>query len=166
MGRQIQFFMIGNDEKKFLEVIESFGDLVVDKKGNPLGKDSLMLEEEKISWTKFLITFNESQIKKDENGFIYRIESDVIDFTRCSIEIGNVVRVGRIWAEFNFYDNNGALVKKSKWFEKNFNKYRDWIKKNYRISIDKFAYIGEETYRLNKEKGYKMMSGPKVEIVF
>jgi hypothetical protein len=173
MGRQIRFFMIGNDEKKFFEVIEAFGDLIVDKKGKSLEisklKEILLQEEEKkvlSTLNKFFITFNESKLIKDENGFIEPFESDVIDFSRCSIEGGNMVWQGRIWAEFNYYDNNGVLVKKEKWFEQKFNMYRSWIKKNFRISVDKFAYIGEEAYKLYKEKGYRMMNSPKVEIEF
>jgi len=170
MGKQIRFFMHGNDELKFLEIMEEQGDSIVDDKANPIEINKLKQffrnTVEEVELTQFFMIFPESKLIRDENGFIEPIESDVIEFSRCSIESENMVWAGRIWAEFNYYDNNDAMVKKDKWFEQKFNKYRNWIKKNLRISVDKGYYIGEEAYKLYKEKGYRMKAGPKVEIKF
>jgi hypothetical protein len=169
MGRQIRFFMLNSDEEKFLEYVKESGAQIFDKKSNPIEIDKfgrIIEDKDQPSITQLFITSPESKIRKDENGFIDQILSDVIVFRRCSLTEKKMVWEGRIWAEFKYYDDRDELIKKEKWFEQKFNKYRSWIKKNFRISIDKFAYIGEEAYNLYKEKGYRMMNGPKVEIKF
>ncbi len=169
MGKQIRFFMLNSDEEKFLEYVKESGAQISDKKSNPIEIDKfgrIIEDKDQPSITQLFITSPESKIIKDENGFIDQILSDVIVFRRCSLTEEKMVWEGRIWAEFKYYDDRDELIKKEKWFEQKFNKYRSWIKKNFRISIDKFAYIGEEAYKLYKEKGYRMMNGPKVEIKF
>ncbi len=173
MGRQIRFFMVGSDEIKFLELIEAEGDLIVDEKGNNIDintlKDGMLHSEEKkdyMTFTEFYIIFPDSKKIKFESSIINQIRSDVIEVSRCSMTKENLVWEGRLWAEFKYYDDKGDTIIKEKWFEQKFNKYRSWIKKNFRISLDKSSYIGEEAYKLYKEKGYRMMNGPKVEIKF
>lgn len=173
MGRQTRFFMVGKDEVKFFEIIGEFGDLTVDDRANPINLNKVrefpVYTDERIDpppITQFFVIPPELNVRKTENGFIDQISSDVIEFSRCSITDKNIVWEGRIWAEFRYYDENDQLVKKEKWFEQKFNKYSRWIKKNLRISIDKDSYIGEEAYRLYKEKGYRMMNSPNVEIKF
>ncbi len=161
--------MLNSDEEKFLEYVKESGAQISDKKSNPIEIDKfgrIIEDKDQPSITQLFITSPESKIIKDENGFIDQILSDVIVFRRCSLTEEKMVWEGRIWAEFKYYDDRDELIKKEKWFEQKFNKYRSWIKKNFRISIDKFAYIGEEAYKLYKEKGYRMMNGPKVEIKF
>ena len=173
MGKQIRFFMLGSDEIKFLELIEATGDLIVDDKGNTIDiiefKEGLLHSEEKkdyLAFTEFYIIFPDSNIIKFESGIINQIRSDVIEVLMCSVTEENLVREGRLWAEFKYYDENRMLKSKGKWFEEKFNLYRNWIKKNLRISVNKGYYIGEEAYKLYKEKGYRMKAGPKVEIKF
>lgn len=161
--------MLNRDEEKFLEYVKESGDQISDNKSNPIEIDKFGRIIEKIdqpSITQLFITSPESKIINDENGFIDQILSDVIVFRRCLINEEKMVWEGRIWAEFKYYDDNEEMIKKEKLFEQKFNKYRSWIKKNFRISLDKSSYIGEEAYTLYKEKGYRMMGGPKVELDF
>lgn len=169
MGKQIRFFMLNCDEKKFLDYVKESGDPIFDKKSNPIELDKFGRIIEKIdqpSIKQIFITSPESKIIKDENGFIDQILSDVIVFRRCSTTEEKMVWEGRIWAEFKYYDDSGEMIQKEKWFEQKFNKYKSWIKKNSRISVDKDSYIGVKAYKLYKEKGYRMMNSPKVEIKF
>ncbi len=173
MGRQIRFFMHGDDEIKFIELVEYFGDSISDRGGNPFDISKLngfLLHKEEITdsskLTILFIIFPESKLVKRESGYINPVEADVIEFSRCDITDNNQIWEGRLWAEFKYYDENGTLKSKDKWFEQKFNKYRNWIKKNLRISVDKDYYIGEEAYKLYREKGYRMKAGPKVEIKF
>jgi len=144
----------------------------VDDKGNPIPIHTLMeiprYNGEKTHVppiTQFFIASSESKIFKSKNGFLDQIRSDVIECSRCILQNGNLLFEGRIWVEPRYYDENGIIKNKEAWLAQKFNAYRSWIKKNFRISADKSAYIGAEAYAL-KTKGHRMMNGPNVEVMF
>jgi hypothetical protein len=67
-----------------------------------------------------------------EQNFYYLdpIPNEVIEFHRCQTVNGRITR-GRIWAEFNYWNNGNPsdLIRKSNDFEKWFNRLARWIKR-------------------------------------
>ena len=53
---------------------------------------------------------------------------------------------GRFWYAPEYYDDYGNKVRKSKELDILFNNLSKFIKKNYRLTKDKFAYIGPDAY--------------------
>ena len=166
--------MLYSDESKFLEVTQQFGDALVDVKLHPLSFTEL---EKPMIYTgerlevpplpQFFIHSPKSRLITSSNGFLDQICSDVIEYSRCSIfKNTHTVRSGRIWAKFSYYGENGETIKKPTWFSERYTAYRKWITKNLIPDSSHTFYIGEEAYTLYKEKGYKMMASPKVEVTF
>lgn len=168
MGRQIRFFMLGQDEEEFLKHVKENGDIIIDTKGNVL-ETEYILETSMPKVLQVLIKSPQSKIVLDLNGFVNDFKSDVIVFSRStSLAKHDPKRIwdGRLWVELRNYDENGIVVMKPKWLEENFNRYKKWITKNCKISNDKAFYICRNAYRLNKDEGYKMMNSPKYEVEF
>ena len=151
MGKQINFFLVGKDEDEFLDYIYSSGDNIVDRKGKSLTKDEALKEK----FYHLYIKSPQSIIKTRDSGMLENDVSDVIEFSRNTI-IGNRVEQGRLYIQMINYDTNGNKIRRQKWLENIYNKYKKWIIKHCKISKDKGWYIGIETYRLYKEEGYKM----------
>lgn len=176
MGNQIGFFCINEDEMEFIEHITNQGGLLVDSKNQEINSELLKKTPIYTSkglnpapMLKFYIVFDKSKISVSETGFIEPLYSDVIEFSRSTISFKNneyYVDPGRIWAEFTYYDRNGKLVKKEKFLKEKYNHYKTWIRGNFKLNKDKDYFIGSETYRLYKENGYRMKSGPMIEESF
>jgi len=78
----------------------------------------------------------------------------------------NHVEHGRIWYQTQYYDAMGVIKKKHKRLIDQYNNYKKWILKNYRISKCRDFYIGEEAYKLYKSGEYRMMATPMTEVHF
>ncbi len=161
MGKQIRFFMAKEDELEFYDLVLSSNDFFIDDKQNILDKEALFNSNE----ITLYIAQPNSNIIKDENGYINIIRSEVIEYSRCLFRNSNL-DYGRLWAEFKFYDSEGELVQKEKWFNDKFSSYRKWIKKNYRVSKSKDFYIGEQAYKLYLTKELEMMATPLIKVEF
>ena len=69
-------------------------------------------------------------IKEQNYYYLDPIPNEVIQFHRCQTVNGRITR-GRIWAEFNYWNNGNPsdLIRKSNDFEKWFNRLARWIKR-------------------------------------
>lgn len=66
---------------------------------------------------------------------------------------------GRFWYEPNYYDEKGVQVQKSKELDKLFDSFSKYVKKNYKLTADKFAYIGPNVYEKYREGVFNPCSG-------
>jgi len=162
MGKQIRFFMVQQDEEKFLKVIKEFGDTIVDNMLQPFSLCDITSSTKEI----LNIISPESSIIKSKRGCIDSLFSDTIEFSRSYLKNQNELYYGRLWTELKYYNENREIVTKSKVLNDRYSFYNKWIKKNFKISDDKDFYIGEEAYKLYKEFDLRMMATPKTEVVF
>jgi hypothetical protein len=165
MGRQIGFFMINEDETELIKIVIESGDIFIDDKGEKISPDEI--KNDYLFW----IVSPQSKIVMTDYGHVDDDRVEAIQFERSQIIDQQIVRPGRLWVQLRYYSSKGEnyrIITKDKWLEKKYNVYKRWIIKNCTINKDKILryYIGKETYRLYKEEGYRMMTGPKVEIEF
>ena len=161
MGRQIRFFMYGNDELLFLEEVKRNFDLLLDEQSEPI-KDFVKPDVLR----SFFITKENSNIFNRTSGKIDPLFSEVIQFTRSLIKNDNQLWEGGLWIETKFYDKNKKLIIKPDWIINKFDFYKKWITKNFILNKEKNVYIGKNAYQLYKEKGFVMKNAPNVNIDF
>ena len=162
MGKQVRFFMTNKDEVDFLKAIIQFNNSILDNKAFVLTVEGANSSPN----LSLFITARNTNISKDNNGFVDPIVADVIQFSRCMLLEDKYLRNGRLWAEFKYYDDSKKLVNKNKGFKDTYNIYEKWIKKNFRLSKCKDYYIANDAYRAYKEDEIILMAGPKQIIEF
>lgn len=169
MGKQINFLMDKETEKRFFEFIRKDG--VVLFEGNnevpqiinilpePFsgkGRFSIYIYNEKFG--KYIISETKKGIK-----YIDSIKSTVIEFNRTIIREGaKEVSRGRLWLETKFYNEDGELVSKDIDLDEWYKNLCKWIKKNVpRTEISNNGreykeYITKSVVQL-LEQGYKIV---------
>ena len=139
MGRQIQFVMSNDDERKFVEFIFSnegsrilayrhpMGSVVYygesDIKFGDLGNLQLWIWRTDLSPEPTYNVFSKQKFRT-----INSIKSEVIQFTR-SFERNGILKPGRLWADLNKETKGSDFIK---WYEK----LVRWVKKNAVLSSD------------------------------
>jgi len=161
MGRQILFFFSREDEIEFLTKVHEMGLIIMDEYKNKLFAEDIKTKND----FAYFISYENSNIVIT-NDYINQIYSDIIKFTCCKSWKEKTLDIGRIWIEMRYYDSSDNLVKKDEILEKIYNQLVRWIKKNTRISTNKFCYIGKHAYKLYKEEGWRMVQGAKVNFDF
>jgi hypothetical protein len=156
MGRQIRFFMYGDDESMFFDYIIGSGDSIVDKKGNILDKGFLS----DMNLDQVYIKSSRAILMKRESGYLDEFESNIIEWSRSCVEEDNKKNIqdGRLWIELIGYNQEGTTYRKEKWVEDKYNYYKKWIVKNSMISKDKMYYIGQAAYKIHREQGYRLFN--------
>ncbi len=176
MGKQINFFMLNSDERIFFDYIKEQGDSIIDINLNPIDSNSINgnviytdIPLDSPPLLQFFIISTDSIIKKYKNKYLDTISSDVIEFSRGSLQIiGNetILSPGRIWAELKYYNDQNKIIGKDKWFQDRTKNYINWIKKNFKSNIEKHYFIGSNTIQETCDNKYKLMDGPKFEVKF
>jgi hypothetical protein len=166
MGRQVRFFMDRNDEKRFVEFVRSSRDVVIlpydspDPRFPPLN-DLPDYSSDNFSFMLWL--FNPRVSSRLETDYVpeqhhYTIDRDtssVVEFSR-TIREGNIVRPGRLWAEFKYLDPDRKWALKEPEFKKWYESLAKWIRKNYSREIDPDFYFGPGALKLVKEGGVEV----------
>jgi|GEM_PF-5432169 len=173
MGRQINFFMFGDDEHKFLNYVKETQNYLIDRFGNTISFEEMepsccSKDENQANRMMdiYYIAAPNSKIEIRDKAGLQSVISEVIEFSPSIIRHSNELWNGRIWIETKYYDEHRNIVMKPKWFIDMFNLYQKWIKKNLRPNKDKDFYVGDNAYKLKKSEGYRLMNSPKVEIDF
>ncbi|MCL6591888.1 MAG: hypothetical protein K6U80_18300 [Firmicutes bacterium] len=159
MGRQINFFMTEQDERRFIEEFIKVNDLLMLKMLTNDGKIEYINYEDKIEDLQLYIAAKHSKIIVSPIGVVDS-SSEVIEFSRSWPEKEKILRSGRLWVNSQYWTKDGVLTKQPEWLMQIFNKAVKWIKKNYRRSKDEHYYIGEDAYRLYAQEGWIMSTGP------
>lgn len=160
MGRQINFYLVGDDETEFTDVILRAGGAFVDEWGMAITEERAIQAERKV-YIKFL----QSQVKMNSSGRVDYPISDVIEFKRSMIRDRNIY-LGRLWVEIIGFDERGRIRSKDVWLEDKYSSYKRWITRHCKISRDKTCYIGQKTYRLYKEQGFRTCTNSKYDAEF
>jgi hypothetical protein len=164
MGKQVRFFMTHEDEIDFLRHTVRDGNLILDNKSQVLSAEEAIHSSQLILFVSRK-NVNINDIKKNGNGYINQMDAEVIEFLRGKFIDSKHLMSGRIWAEFNFYDN-AQLRTKSEEFKPMYKSYEKWIKGNFRISVAKDYYIADNAYKSYKKSSLILVDGPKQTVDF
>lgn len=161
MGRQINFYMLPEDEREFIsyvlqrkdvvmiaEPFESKSPNIISSLPEPFSKP---LWHSVYFWNKNINGAPETKyIEKQGYFLIDSLASSVIEFSRSFIRDNFLVR-GRIRAQINYWKED-KIVSKGKEFENWFNAIVRWIRKHYQ-KISELEYIGPHALEWKKRGG-------------
>ena len=161
MGRQINFYMLPEDEKEFISyVLQRKGVVMIAPHFQSKSPDIVSRLPEPFSkpfwrsiyfWDKNVNGKLETKhIEKQGYFLIDSLTSPVIEFSRSFIRDNILVR-GRIWAQLKYWKGN-EIVSKGKEFENWFNAMTRWIWKHYQ-KISELEYIGPHALEWKKRDG-------------
>lgn len=165
MGKQINFYMHGDDELQFLAAARQRAEVLVlpyrsaTEKFEPL-KD-LPQAGEAFAYGVWLWSPTECApyevewVEPQRSYYVNRFASEVIEFSRSFEDEGALVR-GRIWAEMVAIDpeDPNSFIRKSASFEKWFDSLVRWIKKNYeKVDGPIPEYVGHGAAKFKREGG-------------
>lgn len=151
MGRQINFFMVNEDEKELFDLIQASGDVIINKFGVPVTYDTILHESLEQVWIKS----SQSVTKIRESGMLDR-DSDIIELDRNTIR-KNRIEQGRLYLDMYYLDESGNIARKGKWLETLYDRYKKWVVNHCSISDDKHWYISRATYQLYLQ-GFQMVA--------
>ena len=141
MGKQVNFYMTAEDEREFVEFVRT-GEKVALFKSVQASPEILELDKMPPAGEPFwfsLCLWNTDHkppptltyIKEQGYYCVEEMESEVIQFHRCGVDQGRLVR-GRIWAEMSYWrlgDVSPIVIRKSEAFVKWFDRLAKWIKR-------------------------------------
>jgi hypothetical protein len=139
MGRQISFYMLPDDEVRFLEGIERFGEPVLlavratspspvvlerlPQQGTVEARSGVVLARKPLGLIVMKKLAEESFVLNKDN-------SEVVEFHQSEVRDGMLLR-GRLWMEPAGHDENFDPVPKSKEYVDWYGRIAGWIRKNY-----------------------------------
>ena len=141
VGKQVNFYMTADDEQKFVEFVRSDRHVAVFKSVLPTMEVTDLVELPRRGepfW--FSLCFwdkdhcpspSSTYIKQQGHYCINEIESEVIQFHRCGLDEGRLVR-GRIWAEMTGWrrEDPATIINKSEAFSAWYERLANWIKRH------------------------------------
>ena len=161
MGRQINFYMLPEDEEEFIsyalqrkgvvmiaDPFESKSPNIISRLPEPFSKP---FWHSVYFWNKNINGKLETKyIEKQGYFLIDSLMSSVIEFSR-SFTRDNILVRGRIWAQLKYWKGH-EIVSKGKDFENWFNAIARWIRKHYQ-KISESEYIGPHALEWKKRGG-------------
>jgi hypothetical protein len=163
MGRQVNFYMTAEDEREFVAFVRSDRDVRVFKSVSPSTEISFLDELPPVGepfwfalclWDRRLSAPELSHIEQQGYYAVKETESEVIQFHRCGLDEGRLVR-GRIWAEMEYWDlsrNPPHRVRKSESFRRWFDRLANWVKR-HSVRDERGDYILPGAAKFAKEGG-------------
>jgi len=161
MGQQVRFFMDSGDEKRFVEFLRGTGDVIIlpyhSPTKNPIGLKNLP-NPSSDDFPYHVWLFNRSVSSNLVMEYIptlncYMVDqsvSSVVEFSR-TVQRENMMRPGRLWAEFKYLDSKGNWAFKEDEFKKWYESLVKWIRKNHSREIDPDFYSGPGAVELIKK---------------
>lgn len=157
MGKQMRFFLNQNDINNFYIFLKEQDSFIINEDGTALEDYDIQRLQDyeymrnKFKHCSFFITYQNAKINYRYYSSIDRkclssMDSEVIEFS-FSFPKDKKYEVGRVWFSEKYYDDKGNIFEKSSTLSDLYNKIYRYIRKNYRLSTDKFAYIAENAYK-------------------
>ena len=163
MGRQIRFHIVQEDANELINFIYSKGGIIINENENGaeasedellhiMDKKYFVGKDRAPSWCVKLP--NSNIVSNPYNAaLIICSNSEVLELSFPDIRNGEspLYDVGRIWYEKYAFENGAWYLKEHESeLTKLYNSINYYIRKNYRLSVDKFSYIGKYAYELYK----------------
>jgi hypothetical protein len=150
MGRQVEFYMLGQDETEFLTALRAKADVVVISERSSTNQPKILegfpeigsklAREGVVLWNR---TISAELVMKEvaPGAFVVdKTDADVIEFRQSEI-VDGILRRGRIWMDPNASDENFQPIKKSQEFLKWYDSAARWIRKHFERETRGF-YVG------------------------
>jgi hypothetical protein len=171
MGKQVNFYMLEEDEREFVEFVLSERKTVILGAGSqqemPPILDGLPVEDSPTIWRNTVFFWRPSyplftrhvvmKVGPLQGQGVYYIDflrSSVIEFGRSLLlPDENLLTRGRIWAEMRRLEGD-KFVHKGEEFEKWYDTIAAWIRKRYRkVGTKPYFYIGPRAYSWHQAGG-------------
>lgn len=152
MGRQVEFYMLPEDEREFLRAIRAFGPVSImrERSAKPEPETLESLPTELAEVRQGVVLWNpgtpgELQFKRLSEGsyIIDKANSEVLELRQCELS-GRGLERGRIWADLaSLSVRDGGRVPKSDAFVAWYAQVARWIRDHYaRLPADKQTFVG------------------------
>lgn len=139
VGKQVNFYMDGNDERSFIEFLRADPNTVIFRSSEKTSEIEDLVDLPKPNelewfalnlWHKHLSTPVLDYIERQGYYSPNKEVSEIIEFDRSTKDQGRLVR-GRLWAEMQYWSKEDPpqVVRKSEAFVKWYNRLANWIKK-------------------------------------
>lgn len=141
MGKQVNFYMTDDDERKFVEFVRSDRNVVIFNSVQTTTEIIALSElptSETPGWFSLCLWDKDhcppptlNYIKEQNYFSVDRFASEVIHFHRCGMDEGRLVR-GRIWAEMSGWrrEDPATTINKSDAFSAWYERLANWIKRH------------------------------------
>ena len=159
MGRQINFYMDKEKEDEFVKYAFEKDFYVIEenipKKEKNIYKTFKDYKRESLSYELYFCkNINVSKIMFTKSGRIDYSSSPIIEFTKTFIYSNsneNIIKIGRIWYEYKYINNNNQFIIKDEQLLKDYYILVEWIRKNvprrnfvYGGNLDSGGWIAKE----------------------
>jgi hypothetical protein len=159
MGKQVNFFMMGEDEQQFAEFILQDRRVVFVPEvaqSKPIPQFRSLEEADRTNYPQALLIWNRGigralTVKQYGAGNVRvdKANDAVIEFHRSILHNGKVLVAGRIWAEMVKFDEDRIQTTyKGKDFERWFDSIARWLRTEYEREAKYGIYIGHQAKRL------------------
>jgi hypothetical protein len=142
MGKQVNFYMTDDDEREVVAFVRASGNIAIFKSVQTSPEILELVEMPPRGepfwfalylWNKDVSPIPKlNYIKEQDYYAVEEMESEVIQFHRCGMDAGRLVR-GRLWAQMSYWrltDNSPAVVNKSDAFSAWYERLANWIKRH------------------------------------
>ncbi len=175
MGRQINFYMLPEDETEFIKFVKSIGNIEIHayrSREIPFRSLKQLPKPFSVDFWGTVYLYNKAigiveyhYVEKQKHYYISNDKSTVIEFSRSGLNDKNQLLEGRIWIATNYVvkDSSEELVWKQKpkefieWYEK----ITRWLRKNY-LKYGSI-YISKRVLEWLKQGGKLSVSGHIVD---
>ena len=165
MGRQVEFYMWGQDEREFIDFVKSTGEVIILPYTSPKADMPALAELPPASDEFMLWLFNRNVssrlltrfVQQQDYNVVDRDLSSVVEFSRTVLSEGVLVP-GRLWAIFNYVTPDMQWAYKEPEFKKWYERLARWIRKNYSRDPDlgHGFYFGPEARELARTGKVKL----------
>lgn len=155
MGRQILFYATSKDIAEMINYIKSFGWIIIKKNGDEINAD--FVYDLSLSNSSLFIKTISSKIElinySDGSGvYLDKVNSEIVEFMLpfryfFDSQSKNNFHYGRFYIETDKYKNSPIC---KMLYDSNVK----YVKNNFFISDNHFAYIGKDAYHLYKKGKY------------
>lgn len=162
MGRQINFYMLPEDEEEFVAyVLSQKKDILMvvghSETASPKIIENLPATFSEGNWNPIYFwdrnvngELKAEYIKTQGYFLVDSSASPVVEFIRCFVQ-DNLLLRGRIWAEIKYWNGDKSIYK-GKEFENWFNALARWIRRNYQ-KISKVEYLAPRAAEWHRRGG-------------
>lgn len=164
MGKQVNFYMLEEDEAAFMEAARARAEIIIVGSAStskaPTILDQLPTEHSPVVWRNKVylgrpgwalftqrLVMQAGPLQGQGLYFIDESGSPVIEFSRCILRPDGVLTRGRVWAEMRRLDGN-HFVYKGREFEAWYDSIAAWLRRHYRKVDDTkpYFYIAPKAY--------------------
>lgn len=169
MGKQVQFFTVLEDIAGLFSLIMERGHMILSKKNERIFGLGEELKAAVCSRMGLLVYISGDRfaIEKTQQGYVDPLGSEVVELSSGGYNKNKrQIDPGRLYINMNGFKDD-KFFRKTEELDRIYEFYKRYIVRTFQKSVGSRSlyYIGPKAHELY-ENGWKMMSGPKIEIIF